>query len=105
MEKYHNTRPCIAHRQYEGPAPALFHGWNHVAEIAAPSLLTGGHPGGQLSATYALVEYEDGTVGQIPVNRIVFLDSSESFSIYDWEALAKVAKDRDKELDTRRGRK
>lgn len=105
MDKYSNTRPCITHMRGTGPVPALFHGWNHVAEVAAPSLLTGGHAGGQLCNTFALVEYEDGRVAQVPVNRIIFLDSGDSFASYNWDALGKQATERTKEWDERYGRK
>lgn len=96
MEKYRNTRPCITKYNRENPVTALFHGWSHVAEVAAPSPLIGGHGGGQLAATFALLEYEDGTVGEVPVNSIIFLDSAESFAVYDWKALGDAALDREK---------
>lgn len=78
------TRPCIA----SPGRKALFHRFVNVAEVAVPSIMTGGHPGGQLANTYALVEFEDGRLSMEPVNRIIMLDSAELFAAYDWAALA-----------------
>lgn len=102
MGKYENTRPCITWQSYSEPQRALFHGWSFVAEIFAPSIRRGGHPGGQVANTFALVEYDDGCVEELPVNKILFLDSPESFAVYDWEALAKALQARDKEREERR---
>ena len=40
-----------------------------------PSIMAGGHGGGQISATFALVEYEDGTVAEVYPSRVRFLDT------------------------------
>ena len=85
------TRPCIA-RQDGTPKKALFHRFVNVAEEAAPSIMTGGHPGGQLANTYALLEFEDGRLSMEPINRIIMLDSAEHFAAHDWETLAAAAK-------------
>lgn len=77
------TRPCIARPGKK----ALFHRFVNVAEVAAPSIMTGGHPGGQLANTYALLEFEDGRLSMEPVNSIIMLDSAEQFAAHDWEAL------------------
>lgn len=39
-----------------------FHGWRHYSQIVEPSIMRGGHGGGQISETYAIVEAEDGKV-------------------------------------------
>lgn len=86
------TRPCIAHPGRK----ALFHRFVNVAEVAAPSIMVGGHPGGQLQNTYALMEYEDGRLSMEPINSIIMLDGAEQFAAHDWEALGADAKAREK---------
>lgn len=53
---------------------ALFHCWNHRSEVVGESPLRGGHPGGQVSATFAIVEFEDGTVKEVEPQNIRFVD-------------------------------
>lgn len=64
----------------------------NVAEVAAPSVMRGGHQGGQLENTFALLEFEDGRLRMKPVNEILMLDSAAHFSTHDWEALGAAAK-------------
>ena len=60
---------------------ALFHCWEHVAEIVEPSLMIGGHQGGVVQGKVAIVEYEDGTVHRHSPERIQFADdTSELFN-------------------------
>lgn len=53
---------------------ALFHCWNHRSELYGASPMIGGHPGGQVSGTFAIVEYEDGTVHEVEPQNIRFVD-------------------------------
>lgn len=64
-------RPCLV----DGKR-ALWHEWTTRREIVPPSIMTGGHGGGQISATFALVEYEDGTVAEVYPSRVRFLDTA-----------------------------
>lgn len=86
-------RPCMVHipeqreyfyanrkREYRMKKPsedvaALFHCWNHRSEVVGESPLRGGHPGGQISGTFAIVEYEDGTVHEVEPQNIRFVDN------------------------------
>lgn len=52
----------------------LFHCWSYRSEVVGESPLRGGHPGGQISATFALVEYEDGTMHEVEPQNIRFVD-------------------------------
>ena len=36
--------------------------------------MRGGHPGGQISATFAIVEYEDGTIHEVEPQNVRFVD-------------------------------
>ena len=78
-------RPCMVRDpKTQDLVPALWHCWSHVAEVVAPSPLRGGHAGGQLSSTFALVEFEDGTVAKVHPERVAFLSSAEKFKEYAW---------------------
>ena len=37
--------------------------------------MVGGHPGGVIRATFGLVEFDDGTVNEVPPQKIVFCDN------------------------------
>ena len=55
---------------------ALFHCWNHRSELCDASPMIGGHPGGQVSGTFAIVEYEDGTIHEAEPTQIRFVDNA-----------------------------
>ena len=57
---------------------ALFHCWSHKSELVGESCLRGGHPSGQISGTFAIVEYEDGTVHEVEPQNIRFVDNAMS---------------------------
>ena len=54
---------------------ALFHCWNYRSELVGESLCYGGHPAGQISATFAIVEYEDGAIHEVEPTQIRFVDN------------------------------
>lgn len=53
---------------------ALFHRWNVFQDVIPPSPMMGGHTGGQIQHTTAIIEYEDGTVHECYPQEIQFLD-------------------------------
>lgn len=62
---------------------ALFHCWANRAQVAAPSPLKGGAPGGQLWEVYAIVEYEDGSIhGHFPYE--IRFEPSSKFAEEAW---------------------
>lgn len=63
---------------------ALFHCFVTVAEVAAPSVMRGGHNGGQLSDVFALVEFSDGKLQKVEPERVRFLDSAAEFDGIAW---------------------
>lgn len=65
-----SLRPCITNL-----GNGLFHRWVDRAEVATPSVLRGGHNGGQLWEVFGLVELEDGTVVEVLPNNIKFVDN------------------------------
>ena len=56
--------------------PGYFHRWIDFAEIVAPGVTIGSHPGGQIMETRAIVELEDGTVELPYPNKVKFTDSA-----------------------------
>ena len=65
-------RPCLVKGH-----KALFHRWSAKAWPVAPSMMVGGPPGGQMSMTLALVEYENGIVHEAYPYEIVFTDKED----------------------------
>lgn len=77
-------RPCLVDGR-----KAMWHRWTIREEVVGPSILNGGHGGGQLSATFALVEFEDGTVAEVYPDKVRFLDSAKVFEEYDFSQQSK----------------
>lgn len=65
-----NLRPCLAYGK-----KALFHRLHTRYRLLDASPLCGGHPGGQVSFNMAVVEYEDGSMAEVPTGGIKFLDT------------------------------
>lgn len=79
MTTNNNLRPCyIVQLKRSGCAQrtkALFHCWEHIGRVIEPSPLKGGHPGGQISYTMALVELPDGSMREVAPSSIEFRDT------------------------------
>lgn len=88
-------RPCIVHipsttrtlrknkehrfeeiKGEEQDLKALFHCWGFRSTLYDASPMIGGHPGGQVSDTFALVEYEDGSIHEVKPTQIRFVDNA-----------------------------
>lgn len=69
-------RPC----EVKG-RKATFHTWTQQSWVVPPSPMIGGHPGGQMSTTWAVVEYEDGTVHEVCPTDIRFTDKEEKADV------------------------
>lgn len=82
-----DLRPCLVDDQ-----KALFHRWANKSQVVAPSNLMGGHFGGKLEQVMAVVEYEDGSVGEVYPYRVKFLDTPWAMAEFEryWENLGKV---------------
>ena len=52
----------------------LFHCFEHCSYVVPPSMLTGGHPGGQISQVYAIIEDKDGNIKHVGPEEITFTD-------------------------------
>lgn len=79
-------RPCVVTTK-DGDKNALFHQWSDQSELIGPSLMRGGHNGGTLKYTVAIVEYEDGKVAEVGPQYIRFLDNQHTeFAFTEREA-------------------
>lgn len=76
-------RPCYIIFKCE-KIKALFHCWDHVSNVITPSPMVGGHPGGVIAYTTAIVELEDGKImTNVSPESIQFVDNP--FQEYAWE--------------------
>ncbi len=69
-------RPCMVDGE-----KALFHRWEDYATVIEPSPMVGGHPGGQLRETFAIVEMESGQVLEVKPTKVKFEDTSEYMAL------------------------
>ena len=69
-------RPCMVDGE-----KALFHRWEDYATVLEPSPMVGGHPGGQLRETFAIVEMESGQVMEVKPTKVKFEDTSEYMAL------------------------
>lgn len=53
---------------------AYFHKWSDKSQIIPPSPMVGGHNGGVLMHTVAIIEYEDGVITECYPHEIKFID-------------------------------
>ena len=52
---------------------AIFQCWEQWSNVIEPSLLKGGHPGGQISQVFGIVEFKDGTIERVQPYEIKFI--------------------------------
>lgn len=69
-------------KESEKNIKALFHCWGFRSELCDASPMIGGHPGGQVSGTFAIVEYEDGTIHEVEPTQIRFVDNAMSEYVF-----------------------
>ena len=50
-----------------------FHYWEQYADVIAPGLTAGSHPGGQYARVFGLVEFDDG-LERVSPEKIKFID-------------------------------
>jgi hypothetical protein len=68
----HNLRPCEARG-----IPGYFHKWCERSDILEPSLMKGGHSGGEIKYTLGIVEFEDGSICEFAPTVIKFTDRKD----------------------------
>lgn len=75
-------RPCYILGEHGNKTKALFHCWNHISNVVDASPLIGGHPGGAVAWTAAIVELEDGSITLVHPQNITFMPGI--FEDYCW---------------------
>lgn len=68
--KRSELRPCFVEKE---KGVFLFRCWSHVSEIVPPALTIGGHNGGVVADTFAIVEAEDGSIIRVRPEKIRFI--------------------------------
>jgi hypothetical protein len=58
--------------------PGYFHCWEQYADVIAPGLTVGSHPGGQYSKIFGIVEFVD-RIERVDPPKIQFVDDTNSF--------------------------
>lgn len=53
----------------------LFHGFEQWSNVIGESVAIGGHPGGQISQVFALIEDENGNIKRVDPTAIKFTDN------------------------------
>lgn len=67
MEDYY--RPCkFENKNY------IFHCFEQHSYVISPSPMIGGHPGGQVSGVFALIEDKKGNIYRVDATRVKFTD-------------------------------
>ncbi len=70
--KNSELRPCFVQGVEGKEVKHLFHCWSQVSEIVPPSNLVGGHNGGVVAETFAIVEAKDGRIIRVRPEKIRF---------------------------------
>ena len=76
-------RPCYVYMKADIKKKALFHVLSFESTVVEPSLMIGGHPGGTVACTMAIVELENGRIIVTAPASIQFLDNE--FDDYCWD--------------------
>lgn len=78
------VRPCL-YGTAEKNKPALFHKWVEETYIVPPSPMVGGHKGGEIKETRALIELENGHMMKAKASEIKFVDNKFQEYIFEQE--------------------
>ena len=78
-------RPCYVILNKNKKKKALFHCWSYISNVVPPSIMVGGHPGGTVSYTLGVVEYEDGSIDQVDPISVQFIPGAFKDYAFDDE--------------------
>lgn len=79
----YETRGCLVDGR-----PGLFHCWEQWSNVVDESPLRGGHPAGQISQVFGIVEFQDGVRRVDPV-KIKFCDETNAI-LKDFNEMKKL---------------
>ena len=71
-------------KTFERREKALFHRWAEISNVIPPSLLQGGHNGGEIKRVLAIVEFEDGKIETVDPSDIQFCDTAGIMNGIAW---------------------
>lgn len=73
-------RPCVAYGDRHG----MLHSFGYSAWTHGEGVTVGSSPAGQECIPVAIVEFEDGELRAVPVEKVRLLDSATTFSQIRW---------------------
>lgn len=81
VERVDTRRPCLT----TDGLKCLFHCWSNESWVVEPSPMIGGHPGGVVSTTFAILEFEDGHLEKVRPEKFTFSDGGQ-FKQWAWNS-------------------
>lgn len=72
---------------------AVFHKWSSYSNIIPPSPMVGGHGGGVVSGTVAIIETADGTVLEVYPTEIQFADPGYISKVWNEQRIRPMKKE------------
>lgn len=88
------ARPCY----YKG-RKAVFHKWSQFSNIIPPSPMIGGHGGGVVSGTRAIIETANGVVLEVQPMEIQFADPGYLSEVWNNQRIRPMKKEGDSSVD------
>lgn len=92
------VQPALRPIYYKG-RKAVFHQWSLFNNIIPPSPMVGGHGGGVVSGTVAIIETADGTVLEVYPTEIQFADPGYISEVWNNQRIRPMKKEGDPGVD------
>lgn len=89
------VQPALRPIYYKG-RKAVFHQWSLFSTIVSPSPMIGGHSGGVVSGTMAIIETADGTVLEVYPTEIQFADPEYISEVWNNQRIRPMKEEGDK---------
>ena len=90
------VQPCLRPVYYKG-RKAVFHGWSQFSNIIPPSPMVGGHGGGVISETRAIIETDTGVVLEVLPMEIQFADPGSLSEVWNTHRIRPMKEESDSE--------
>lgn len=88
------VQPAIRPIYYKG-RKAVFHQWSPFSYIVPPSLMVGGHDGGVVSGTRAIIETDNGVILEVLPMEIQFADPGYISEVWNNQRIRPMKKEGD----------
>lgn len=92
------VQPALRPIYYKG-RKAVFHRWSQFSNIIPPSPMTGGHGGGVVSGTRAIIETANGIVLEVQPMEIQFADPGYISEVWNNQRIRPMKKEGDPGVD------